>query len=701
MKRNNILSIIIIAIFELMVKTGSCQVPVTDYLTFTNRVDFTIFGTSNNRKPNTADGSFNCQTDNLSTSTQNFSLPPNSTIRKALLYWAGSGTGDFEIKFSGPGFSEIPITAERTFNTTVPNAPNQTFFSASYDVTGILQMHGEGNYTVSELDADRASPYCADHVFSGWVVVVVYENPVLIQGNTVKIYDGLQGIKYSEINFNLNNLYILSTDVAKLAFVSWEGESGVGGTEWMKVNGNKLSNSLNPINGIYNGTNSFTGSAQNYNMDLDFFNIADYINIGDENIAISTHSGDDMTIFNIFAISYINKAPDANVEVENVLVTCDNPEIEVKGAIRNFGNDTLYAGTRIGFYLNSFPGTLLGTYQTTLDLLPGTTLNITENLTLPDNITDSITIVAVIDDLEAIVELNETNNLSSWQFVLPKPSEQEVNYTLCEGDTLFINERYYTRSTQDTLHFLNAAGCDSTLYLTITQLFKSADTINVKLCHRDIFTFPDSTTTDTAGTFRFLLMNNAGCDSNLTIRVDILSESNFFTLGEDITVNLGHSKIIRPVFNFTPDSVIWSPDTYLEDVNEQDKRTTPYFPVTYVVTATDEAGCTYRDTLHVEVLATKNIYFPNVFSPNNDGINDVFRFFTDVDVKVVKQFKIFDRWGELVFQQNEINPADTDFGWRGTYRGKTFNPGVFVFFAEVEFLNGDIHFYTGDVTLIR
>ncbi|MBK9793182.1 MAG: PKD domain-containing protein [Sphingobacteriales bacterium] len=100
-----------------------------------------------------------------------------------------------------------------------------------------------------------------------------------------------------------------------------------------------------------------------------------------------------------------------------------------------------------------------------------------------------------------------------------------------------------------------------------------------------------------------------------------------------------------------------------------------------------------------------DVYIPNVFTPNNDGKNDYFTVYGGVNVKRINNLKIFDRWGEMVFDKNNFPPNLEIEGWDGSIKHKDnstpFNTAVFVYSAEVEFINGEKEIFKGDVTLIR
>ena len=128
---------------------------------------------------------------------------------------------------------------------------------------------------------------------------------------------------------------------------------------------------------------------------------------------------------------------------------------------------------------------------------------------------------------------------------------------------------------------------------------------------------------------------------------------------------------------------------------------TPGEDITYFLTVTDENGCTFTDNVRVFVEKARNVYGPTAFSPNNDAKNDEFTLFTGQQVARINSLQIFDRWGALMFEQFNFEPNNLSIGWDGRHKGQMMNPGVYVWFAEVEFLDGQVGLYEGEVTLIR
>ena len=109
------------------------------------------------------------------------------------------------------------------------------------------------------------------------------------------------------------------------------------------------------------------------------------------------------------------------------------------------------------------------------------------------------------------------------------------------------------------------------------------------------------------------------------------------------------------------------------------------------------------ETVFVELDANRNVYIPNIFSPNGDGRNDDFAVFACLGVKTITSARLFDRWGGLLYEGTLLDPACLNGTrlWDGSKNGETMPPGVYVYMIEIEFLDGVVLTYRGDVTLIR
>jgi gliding motility-associated-like protein len=141
-------------------------------------------------------------------------------------------------------------------------------------------------------------------------------------------------------------------------------------------------------------------------------------------------------------------------------------------------------------------------------------------------------------------------------------------------------------------------------------------------------------------------------------------------------------------------SYLWFPETALSDPNIPDPVSSTLENISYIVYTTDEFGCTSSDTINIIVDVTTDIFIPDIFSPNDDGQNDILY----VRGKGIKEldFIIYDRWGEKVFETNDLNT-----GWDGTYKGDKLFTAVFVYYIKVAFYDGNNYEGKGNITLVR
>ena len=178
-------------------------------------------------------------------------------------------------------------------------------------------------------------------------------------------------------------------------------------------------------------------------------------------------------------------------------------------------------------------------------------------------------------------------------------------------------------------------------------------------------------------------------------------------LGDNQTISLGESTVIEAVVNYPFDSlasIIWTPmpDTNSECPQCLILETTPLITTTYSVSIVANNGCRDEDKVTVIVDRRRFVYVPNVFSPDKDGDNDMFSVFAkDGTVSNIKSLEVYDRWGNAMYTITDFQPNDPALGWNGIFRGDDMNPGVYVWYMEVEFIDGVVELYKGDVTLIR
>lgn len=171
----------------------------------------------------------------------------------------------------------------------------------------------------------------------------------------------------------------------------------------------------------------------------------------------------------------------------------------------------------------------------------------------------------------------------------------------------------------------------------------------------------------------------------------------------DVAIRMGESTQLD-AFTINDQNVLfsWSPPDSLSCTDCPDPLAFPLRTTGYTVTALDTVSlCSASGFLRVTVSEQRELYFPNVFSPDGDGRNDRFTLYGGPEVRLIKYLQIYNRWGSLVFERTNFLPGNEADGWDGTYRDKSLEPGVYLYFAEVEFLDGIVQKYGGDITLIR
>jgi gliding motility-associated-like protein len=115
----------------------------------------------------------------------------------------------------------------------------------------------------------------------------------------------------------------------------------------------------------------------------------------------------------------------------------------------------------------------------------------------------------------------------------------------------------------------------------------------------------------------------------------------------------------------------------------------------------DVSGCTVSDQIYIEVDDSRSAYAPTAFHPDSDDTNNRFTIYGGSDLSSIKQLLIFDRWGSLMYEGENLMPNDELSGWDGVYQGQDLGTGVFVFSAILVFSDGTEVPLQGDVLLIR
>lgn len=195
-------------------------------------------------------------------------------------------------------------------------------------------------------------------------------------------------------------------------------------------------------------------------------------------------------------------------------------------------------------------------------------------------------------------------------------------------------------------------------------------------------------------------------DQNGCIRVDTVTipdpvDGLTLTAPGQVTIFSDEQALIEVQANFTPTAVSWSPTEGLSDSTGLTVLAAPSTSTVYTVSVLSPEGCLLTRDIRVEVRQAQRVFMPNAFSPNADGANDFYFPLTEPS-NFILSFEIYDRWGELIYQrENVAPPGDTSFGWDGTYRGQLMPPGTYIYVVNVQFPDDSTDQRQGEFTLMR
>jgi gliding motility-associated-like protein len=148
-------------------------------------------------------------------------------------------------------------------------------------------------------------------------------------------------------------------------------------------------------------------------------------------------------------------------------------------------------------------------------------------------------------------------------------------------------------------------------------------------------------------------------------------------------------------------SFLWTPATGLDCPTCPSPTVTLSASTTYIVEVSNSDGCKATDSINIAVTCAGDaVFFANTFTPNADGENDWF-YPQCISGVNVKHFMVYDRWGERVFEAQDIATNSPDKGWNGSFRSTPLKPDVYVYVAELTCADGTPLVLKGDIALIR
>jgi gliding motility-associated-like protein len=202
------------------------------------------------------------------------------------------------------------------------------------------------------------------------------------------------------------------------------------------------------------------------------------------------------------------------------------------------------------------------------------------------------------------------------------------------------------------------------------------------------------------GSYELFIRDRNGC---VTDSIDFTLSNPpelMIDLGNDLEVKAGSNINLNLQSNKTLQNIFWSPSNLSSCINCSSIQFTVDQDTWVFAQAIDERNCTQSDSIFIRVKKSGSVYAPNSFSPNGDNINDYF-YIIGPDYGIIESMYIFDRWGEKIFETQNVPVNNPVAGWNGTLNGQKMNPGVFVYYARVRIDSDTFVNLKGDVTLIR
>lgn len=296
-------------------------------------------------------------------------------------------------------------------------------------------------------------------------------------------------------------------------------------------------------------------------------------------------------------------------------------------------------------------------------------------------------------------------NTSSTDFTIQNLVQGEYYFTITENGGC---------STKDTIYLSSPLQLKATLGITNPTCFgeENGEIVlsNIQHAQGNVSTsLNNASFTNTLnytqlpqGEYSVILKDDAGC----SIKFDTLivsPEPISIILPENIDAAPGEVITLSPSLLHTQGSVkyVWSPATGLSCSTCLSPKVSTEDEITYTITVKDSKGCTAMDSVRVRFFIPHIIDIATAFDPSSKNKNNKIYILGNRYIKAVHTFKIFNRWGVNVFEVNDVPVNNSLYGWNGIYKGELQPQDTYIFYVEVEFIDGFILQDKGTFLLIR
>jgi gliding motility-associated-like protein len=203
---------------------------------------------------------------------------------------------------------------------------------------------------------------------------------------------------------------------------------------------------------------------------------------------------------------------------------------------------------------------------------------------------------------------------------------------------------------------------------------------------------------DTTITYTVIITENECFTDTLKQKVTVHPQP-IINLGPDLKGTPGSTIQLKADMSFA-DKIMWTPETGLSCYDCLQPLVYLSRTITYIATAYSDY-CKAMDDITIRVACDEALFFiPNTFTPNGDGAND--RFYPSATgVSKIDIFRVYNRWGEKIFEARDFAPNKEEYGWDGKDKNQPLTPDVYVYYLESRCANGEKIFLKGDISLIR
>nr|MCU0323302.1 PKD domain-containing protein [Chitinophagaceae bacterium] len=207
---------------------------------------------------------------------------------------------------------------------------------------------------------------------------------------------------------------------------------------------------------------------------------------------------------------------------------------------------------------------------------------------------------------------------------------------------------------------------------------------------------------DTTINYRLIGKDNHNCFADTAfVKIKTFPIPKMEINQNEIIVNAGNSVKIKTTNSTDITKWKWLPNKFIDNANIAEPTMVARESITYTCVASNEGNCVTRDEVKVVVVCNNgNIFVPNTFTPNADGNNDIF-YPRGKGIYTIKSLRIFNRWGEMVFEKSNFQANDMSAGWDGTYKGQKLASDAYVYSLEIMCDNSTTVPTKGSITLIR